>query len=71
MKINPAVNSTLSHAHHSPAKAARELLQSRPDLAEQPFGQLVSKLARGEEIAPAPTTPDTAEPPEQAIDVVA
>jgi hypothetical protein len=71
MKVGPAVTSALSHAHHSPAKAARELLQSRPDLEGQPFGQLVSKLARGKEIAPPPTTADTAPPSEQAVDVVA
>jgi hypothetical protein len=60
MKINAT---TVPHAHHSPAKAARELLNSRPDLATRPFGQVVSKLARGEEIAAASPTTDTVPPP--------
>ena len=48
------VSSTVAHAaHHAqakqpPAKAAKELLALNPDLIGEPFGQLVSKLARGE-----------------------
>ena len=58
MKINIAMTATLAHAHQSPAKAARELLANRPDLADKPFGQIVSKIARGEEIAePPPSEP--------------
>jgi hypothetical protein len=58
VKINSAMTATLAHAHQSPAKAARELLANRPDLADKPFGQIVSKIARGEEIvAPPPSEP--------------
>ena len=32
----------------SPAKAAREYLTANPDVAEQPFGKLVSQFAKGE-----------------------
>jgi hypothetical protein len=41
-----------------PAQAARDLLQSRVDLASEPFGKLVSLFARGEQIPPAPTDPN-------------
>jgi hypothetical protein len=57
---------TVPHAHHSPAKAARELLNARTDLATQPFGQVVSKLARGEEIAAATPPTDLVPPPEDS-----
>ncbi len=70
MNINPTTTPASPHAHHSPAKAARELLQSRPDLENEPFGQIVSKLARGEEIAPQSTSTDTPSPtPAQIVDV--
>ncbi len=63
MKIS-ATSTAGPHAHHSVAQAARELLQSRPDLANQPFGQIVSKLARGEEIpSPAGASSQSATPP--------
>ena len=66
MKIHPHVHTPKpNHAHHSPAKMARELLESRPNLADQPFGRIVSKLARGEEVAPLSQQPDTL-PPEEA-----
>ena len=58
MKINPiasqAVTHPKPHLHQPPAKAARELLQSRVDLSDQPFGKLVSMIAKGEEIPAAP-----------------
>ena len=58
------INASIPHTHHSPAKAARDLLAARTDLATQPFGQLVSKFARGEQIAPAtPATTATVCPP--------
>jgi hypothetical protein len=41
-----------AQSHTSPAKAARDLLNTRPDLAEQPFGKLVAALARGQAIPP-------------------
>jgi hypothetical protein len=40
-----------AQSHTSPAKAARDL-NTRPDLAEQPFGKLVAALARGQAIPP-------------------
>jgi hypothetical protein len=49
MKILPT---TTAQPHTPPAKAARELLETRPDLSNQPFGQLVSALARGQTIPP-------------------
>jgi hypothetical protein len=61
MTISAASTSGL-HAHHSPAKAARDLLQSRSDLANQPFGQIVSKLARGEDILPPAATSSQSPP---------
>jgi len=71
MKVNPTTTPAASHAHNSPAKAARELLQKRPDLANQPFGQIVSKLARGEEIAAPAIAPTDTPPlaPAQIVDV--
>jgi hypothetical protein len=39
-----------SHAHQSPAQQARDLLPTRDDLADQPFGKLVSMFAQGESI---------------------
>lgn len=37
----------------SPAAQARALIEADPGLAERPFGQIVSALARGLEVAPA------------------
>jgi hypothetical protein len=54
MKINSAVAAAFAHTHQSPAKMARDLLASRPDLEDKAFGQIVSKLARGEDLPPAP-----------------
>lgn len=52
-----------SHAHagasQSPARQAREAIATRPDLGEMTFGALVSRLARGQELPPAPTTAAT------------
>jgi hypothetical protein len=42
-----------------PAQAARDLLQSRTDLADEPFGKLVSLFARGQPIPSAPINPNT------------
>jgi hypothetical protein len=39
-----------TQANASPAKSARALLETRPDLAEQPFGKLVEMFAKGETI---------------------
>jgi hypothetical protein len=35
-----------------PAQAARDLIKTQPDLADQSFGALVSRIARGETISP-------------------
>jgi hypothetical protein len=45
--------SAANHAQQnrqSPAQEARNLLTTRDDLADQPFGKLVSMFARGEPI---------------------
>ena len=53
MKILPTQTPTPAvQPHTPPAKAARDLLDTRPDLSNQPFGQLVSALARGQTIPP-------------------
>ncbi|HET6156713.1 MAG TPA: hypothetical protein VFE34_00070 [Dongiaceae bacterium] len=44
-----------------PAQAARAALESRPDLADRPFGAIVSLLARNEEL-PAPVDAPPAGP---------
>jgi hypothetical protein len=41
-----------AQSHTSPARAARELLDTRSDLADQPFGRLVSAFARGQTVPP-------------------
>ena len=48
----PIVPSPAAQPHTPPAKAARELLDTRPDLASQPFGKLVEAFARGQTIPP-------------------
>jgi hypothetical protein len=45
-----------------PAQAARDLLQSRSDLASEQFGKLVSLFARGQEIPSAPTAASASNP---------
>ena len=59
MKINsvPPPNSHRPETHEPPAKAARAALKDRPDLADQPFGRLVSLFARGEPLPAAKTQP--------------
>jgi hypothetical protein len=59
MKINPAASQALAkhQPHQPPAQAARNLLATREDLAERPFGRLVSVIARGQEIPAAPIAP--------------
>ena len=79
MKINTAATAALAHAHQSPAKAARDLLAHREDLVGTPFGQIVSKLARGQAIPePPPSEPTGTAPPEnetaqssEGVDVIA
>ncbi len=60
MKINPVSASALHRPapHEPPAKAARAALATRPDLADQPFGRLVSLFAQGEPLpSAAPSEP--------------
>jgi hypothetical protein len=52
----------------SPAKVAREMLASREDLAQQPFGRLVSRIARGQEIPAPPPPPETVPPVSEPVD---
>ena len=55
-------NTVTNQAHKQPpAQAARDLLESRADLANEPFGKLVSLFARGQDIPPAPTDPNSAD----------
>ena len=55
-------NAVTNQAHKQPpAQAARDLLQSRTDLASEPFGQLVSLFARGQDVPPAPANPNSAD----------
>jgi hypothetical protein len=52
MQINPNAT-TIGLVHQPkqpPAQAARELMASQPEGGKQSFGQLVSKIARGEPI---------------------
>ena len=53
MKINPhtaqIAQSTLPK--QPPAQVARDLIETQPDLANQSFGALVSRIARGETIS--------------------
>ena len=65
MKINSAAAAALAHAHQSPAKMARDHLASGAELESQPFGQIVSKFARGE--YPPPVTPPS-EPTETVLE---
>jgi hypothetical protein len=51
---------TNQNQRQPPAKAARELLQSRPDLVSEPFGKLVSLFAQGQPVPPAPTDSNSA-----------
>lgn len=48
---------TQPDSRQPPAQAARDLLKTRDDLAEQPFGKLVAQIARGLDVPSA--TPDT------------
>jgi hypothetical protein len=62
MKINTTTVPAGAHQHRSPAKIARQLLESDSSLQAKPFGQIVSQVARGE-LAPFAATTNTAVPP--------
>jgi hypothetical protein len=55
MQINPhAALAAQSHqVKQPPAQAARDAINTQPNLSSQTFGQLVSQIARGEAI-PSP-----------------
>jgi hypothetical protein len=59
--VTPALpNAVSKHGQNPPpAQAARDLLQTRDDLGEQPFGKLVSLFARGQTVPPSPTEQNT------------
>ena len=45
---NAAAHAKLDITPKSPAKATREYLAANPDVAELPFGKLVSQFAKGQ-----------------------
>jgi hypothetical protein len=47
MKVHPAVSNAIANSTSNPARAAREAIATNADLADQPFGKLVSLFARG------------------------
>jgi hypothetical protein len=61
MPVTPALPNAVSKRdpNQPPAQAARDLLQTRDDLSEQPFGKLVSLFARGQTVPPSPTEQNT------------
>ena len=61
MKVTATTVPAGAHQHRSPAKAARELLESNPELQARPFGQTVSQIARGE-LAPVAAKTDAVVP---------
>ena len=52
MKINPHAAQVVhaSQPKQPPAQAARDLIDAPPELTDKPFGELVSRIARGEPI---------------------
>src|SRR5258708_16932931 len=52
----PIVPSSAAQPHTPPAKAARQLLDTRPDLANQPLQKPVEAFARGQTIPPQGTS---------------
>ena len=65
MKVTVTTVPAGAHQHRSPAKAARELLESNPELQAKPFGQTVSKIARGE-LVPVAAAADTVVPQQES-----
>ena len=57
----PANTVTSQHHQQPPAQAARDLLESRANLANEPFGKLVSLFARGWDIPPTPSDSNSAD----------
>jgi len=73
MKIVLTVTTPAYEPKAPPAKVAREMLANRDDLAGQPFGRLVSRIARGQEIPEPPqppAVPTESEPVDPPIDTV-
>ena len=53
-------NAVTNQDHNQPpAKAALALLATRTDMADEPFGKLVSLFARGQDIPSAPSDQNT------------
>jgi hypothetical protein len=42
MRVHPAVSNAIANSTSNPAGAAREAIATNADLADQPFGKLVS-----------------------------
>jgi hypothetical protein len=68
MKIVLSVSTSAYEPKAPPAKVAREMLASRADLAQQPFGRLVSKIARGQEIPEPPAPPEVVPPASKPVE---
>ena len=51
MQVNTKMNAQ-SHAGLSPARQARAAIEVWPELGEMKFGNLVSRIARGQELPP-------------------
>jgi hypothetical protein len=59
MNIHPTASVVVakSHSKQPPAQAAQAAIADQPDLANQPFGKLVSDFARGVPL-PSASTPE-------------
>jgi hypothetical protein len=62
MSIHSVVSgfSTPANTKQNPTQAARAAIADRPDLANQPFGKLVSEFARGIPLPPSSATDNSA-----------
>jgi hypothetical protein len=63
MKVHPAVSNAIATSTSNPARAAREAIATNPDLADQPFGKLVSSFARGLPVGDAQPSTTEVSPP--------
>ena len=50
-----------------PSQAARAALSDRPDLASKPFGQIVSLIARHQDLPPAESAAEEPEAPAEGL----
>lgn len=53
MKINPQAAQIIQAVQpkQPPAQVARKLIETQPDLGDQSFGEIVSRIARGESVS--------------------